>query len=420
MPLIGTTGAASVKGFGFFRKTSVGIYYYSLALVDENYSPVFQNPVVFSGGGWAFAGRRDSPSAGASNKRFIVTLNSLGNVTNYVQDSGGGPQPYLGFLLSNGNYAFNYQSTVGYISPSLSYTGTRKVPANPTSSVSPIAADGNNIYVNGVYDDGTSTWINLASMNADTTTNWTKRFAANGGSWSSAKFVVVRPNDATNVLVVGKFNSKLGAFLLNKSTAAVSSGIGYSTTQFDNVNAAFSDSSGNVYIGSTSGSLMKINSSNSIVWQYTYTKTTTGSNFGYMDGAFYNNKIYFTGSQHPDGFYLVRIDPNTGDVEWSVEINNSAFYSGTGIAAGPDGLLICGNNNPNTNAYVLNYPLAGGVYGTYGAFSFSTLGVTKTNPGGSFSAQSAPSLTNIYDGNTSTYGTSLVTGTNPMSQKFSY
>ena len=106
----------------------------------------------------------------------------------------------------------------------------------------------------------------------------------------------------------------------------------------------------------------------------------------------------------------MKINPSDGSVVWSVKMNSTFLNTASGISVTANGVVVIGKNN-DSPAYgvIFNYPIAGGVSGSYNSgalvlttatVSASSTVVTITNPG--YPSISSANGYNTFTGSTFT------------------
>ena len=417
MPLIGTKGAASSQGFGFFRLSSNSGYYYSIPTLTAYSQPLFTGVQPISTG-WIVSGYR-------STDYFNVTLGPTGALLSYKQDS----LNYFSSVSSmhrGGASAFSTDAVpvyfgngidkFGFIDNSPSYTGTPGNIANGLINYSILGIDysANRFFSTATYNDGTYDYAYIASSNYSAgTTNWVRRWNV-ASPWKYPTVALIRNGDSTNVLVAAQYNSTFGAIKFNKSTAAVSSAYAFSSTALGVHPLSFiSDPSGNLYFGTQNGQIIRVNTSDTVDWAYEYSDSSSGQNFGYTYVCYYDGYLYAIGTSHSNGNYLTKINPANGSVVWATKITG-ALYNCYGISASANGIMVVGENLASggySTAYLLNYPLAGGFTGVNGDFTFTNMTVNLSSVTTTFDSVSGPTTSVVTAGSTSTYTSSLNTAT---------
>lgn len=428
MPVISTKGAASAQGFGFVRLSAAGGYYYSISTITQYYQPQILAVQPISTG-WIVSGQRPN------TERFTFTLGPTGTLLSYKQDSSnysttvrsmnqGGPAAF-----STDDVPVQFGGGVdifGFISSTPNYTGTPGKFANSLSNYQIMGIDysANRLFSTAYYDDGTNIYPYIGSSNYSAgTTNWVRRWTYS--PWGFAYIALIRPGDTTNVLISSTRNdgsgSKLGVIKIDKSTPAVNGAYRFSSISGDAL-SFITDPSGNLYFGTYNGQIARVNTSDTVDWAYTYWDSATLQNFGYTHVCFYDGYLYAIGSQHPNGNYLTRINPSDGSVEWAIKIT-APFYGCYGISASQNGIMVPGedsNSSGYKTTYLLNYPLAGGIIGTKGAFTFANMTLGRFSISTTFDSATGPTLSTQSAGSASSYSSSLSTATSILSSQTSF
>ena len=431
MPVISTQGAASAKGFGFFRLSAAGGYYYKISTIDRYYQPQFTGVQPLSSGpAWMISGYR------GNGERFAATLDSAGNLVGYKQDNsnfffqlytmakGGGTQLSTGFIPA---WITSGQDRLAFISDTpISYNGAaggKFVPAYANiGDLVGIDYDNNYVYSYGFYYSESAYYLWLAATNASTRAGvWVQRY--NIGTWGFPNAALIRPGDTTNVWIQIGYNagsSSVGYASFNRSTGARTGGYYVTGASTNNTAAGFvSDPSGNLYTGTFNGQIWRMNTSNTIDWAFYYADSATSQGFGYSFICYYDGYIYFISTQHPNGNYVGRINASNGSVDWAIKITQP-FYGCFGISANANGIMVIGSDNDSNGfkaTYLLNYPLTGGITGTKGDFVFSNMTVSASPLSLTVNSVTGPSLTSQGAPAASTYTSSLVNATSILGSK---
>lgn len=191
----------------------------------------------------------------------------------------------------------------------------------------------------------------------------------------------------------------------NKTTGALNGSNGYHLSGMNTPFGFVSDPSGNMYMSSNAGKICKMNSTiTSISWSKQYSESGVTSSDTYI--AYYDGFLYAVQDQrNSTGTLLMRINPSDGSVVWSVRINNSFIQRVSGITVTANGVIVLGRNNASPRyGAIFNYPIAGGVFGSFNAgqlvltsvtASASNVTVNITNPSyPSFTTTTARGTTN--------------------------
>jgi hypothetical protein len=200
----------------------------------------------------------------------------------------------------------------------------------------------------------------------------------------------------------------------NKTTGALNGSNGYHLSGMNTPWGFVSDPSGNMYMSSNAGKICKMNSTiTSISWSKQYSESGVTSSDTYI--AYYDGFLYAVQDQrNSTGTLLMRINPSNGDVVWSVRINNSFIQRVTGITVTANGIIVLGRTqDAPRNGAIFNYPIAGGVFGSFNAgqlvltsvtASASNVTVNITNPSyPSFSTSTARGTVEGYALNANTF-----------------
>ena len=391
-------------------------YYYEMTTQAQYYEPYFTG-VQPTSNGWLVSGERPN------DIRFTMALSSTGDTTSYKTDSlnitsvipsmnKGGSS-----LLSNNTVPAWLRSgynRLAFISNSPAYVGTPATSFVPSfanlGGIMGIDYSNNNIFSWGYYSDGESqNYIYVGAISATSgTTVWAKRYDIS--PWTYPDTALIRPGDSTNVWITTAYGSNIALMRLDRTTGAATTGFYFSGVTTNNATPGFvSDPSGNLYISTYNGQIFRINTSNTLDWAYSFGDASTGTNFGYTHMCYYDGYLYAIGSQHPNGNYLVKINPSNATIVWAIKIS-SPLYGCSGISASANGIMIFGQNgdfNGYKKAYLLNYPLTAGILGTKGLFTFSEMSVSMSSIPLTINTTGTPTLTSIGAPGSSSYPSSL-------------
>lgn len=426
MPLITTQGAASAQGFGFFRLSAAGGYYYKISTQEQYYTPVFTGVQPLSSG-WLINGYRPN------TERFAATLDTAGNLINYRQDSQSNFFN-IGTMARGGSAVLSSDNVpawlsgvdrLAFISTTPSYVGTPGGRLDNIAgglSVLGIDSSNNRVISQGSYSDGEFTnYGYIGATNAATGAGvWVRRYNINGNSWTYPNAALIRPGDSTNVWIAAGYSDKIGYMRLTRASGAETTGFFVSGATTNNIAAGFvSDPSGNLYTGTYNGQIWRMNTSNTLDWARVYSDSASGQNFGYTHICFFDGFLYAIGSQHPNGNYLVRINPSDGTIDWAIKIS-SPLYGCSGISASANGIMVVGSDSGSSgfgSTYLLNYPLTGGITGTKGEFVFSNMTVNTSSLSLTVNSVSGPSTTSQANPSATTYTSSLNAATSIIGNK---
>lgn len=183
-----------------------------------------------------------------------------------------------------------------------------------------------------------------------------------------------------------------GLMKFNKTTGALDGSNGFHIGGMAGAFGFVSDPSGNMYISAqTGGRIARINSSITAVnWCNGYSESGATGSDTYI--AYYDGYLYAVQDQRSStGTLLMKLNPSNGSVVWSVRINNTFLLRVDGISVTANGIVVSGRNNAATPyGVILNYPIAGGLFGSFNSgelvitsvtASASAVSSTITNPG---------------------------------------
>lgn len=400
-------------------------YYYYLTPSAAYYAKRFQGIQPLSSG-WMISGNN---YIGTTVKYFVLTLNAVGQVLNYREDSSYGYSNIGGMHLGGSKVlsgdvvpmSQGINTLIGCVNSTPAYTNTpsQVFPSYASPNLQCVDVSTSTSFSSSQYnydpEYGGTYYYYGASNAVNGTVNWVKRI--DSGPWSYPFAATMRANDATNVwFSVQNNNASYGGLLaFNKTTGVISSA--FTMTGQPCGISAFSDESGNLYLGSYNGDLTKISTSNTVLWSKRYFDQSTSQNYGYMQACFYDNAIYVVAGNHPNGVYLSKISPSDGSVIWSVKF--PALYSTSSISVSQNGIMFAAIDNNGSGlekSFLINYPLVGGIFGTFGILTLSTMTTAVIDHSVTIQTASGPNLTSL-SGSTTTYQSSLGTATNPLSTK---
>lgn len=397
-------------------------YYYRIDPEAQYYTGQLRASQPAPDGGWILSGYR------GNGNRFIAKLSTTGTVTAFKTDSYlpdfSSMSGFGQFTSSDDRLVHTYvQSKIGFTSKSsLTYTSPL-LNGSVGGIVMGVHDASNRVYFSYSTGGGYQPTIQrIISRNASTgAVDWAKEFTVGGNNWYWPDKALVRANDTDNVWVQISRNT-IGFVVLNRSTGATVGSWELSNATMSNVALSMiQDPSGNMYISGYNGHIARVSTSNTTDWAKAY--SFSGQSFGYTHICYYNGYIYGTGSQHPNGNYLFKINPSDGTFVWFINMPNASngFYGITGISAGPDGIGVVGNSASAggfEKTWFLNYPLDAGITGTYGDMTFASGSGGGDGISATFSSQTNPTFSNssVTSGTTS-YTSSLNTATSIFNSK---
>lgn len=418
MPLIGTQGAASARGFGFL--TSIGQAYWIGRMSNAGLASWGYGTATDSAGNMYVCGYREA----ATNDSYLVKFSpqglilwqvALGNTNtsiNYsVKVNASGDVYVGGFSGVSGNSVFQLSK---YNSSGTLQWQKRLGPGSPLQAYGQsIALDpSGNIYICGRHDVGGNFDILLAKYNSSGVVQWQQRYGIGSGNEDRGEGIAV---DASgNVYVTGytNSNSSWDIVLLKYDTSGVlqwQRRAGNGTT--DTAAAAAVDSSGSVYVCGTSNNtganglqIIKYNSSGTLQWQRVMTGGQASGLGIVVDSS---DNIYACGISRyfgSDDMYVVKYN-TSGTVQWQRRIGSNAnSEEAISVAVDATGNVYLAGAARVSSVWNLMYvkiPANGSKTGTYtvggvsyvygsGALSDEVSTLASNTPGGS---SSNPSLT---------------------------
>jgi len=397
MPILGSRGAASVKGFGFAALSSPT---YWLATYYTSHS----------GGG--------------------IAIDSAGTAYVVGQTTGGSAVGVLARVTKKGVQIWQRQYAIGG-----SFTATLDgVAVNSTSG---------NIYVIGDMDYPSSdTDILIVKYNSSGTIQWQRTL--NGASTNetpyrialdSSENVYITGRTPTNLLLVAKYNSSgtiqwqrtlsggsragndLGGVAVDSSSnvyilGAASSGGEFVIAKYNTsgtiqwqrllgsgltavAHGLAVDSSANVYIcGAYNNSIQiaKYDSSGTIQWQRNLGTSLSGRAIA-VDAS---SNVYIAGSSGSGtpGSYIAKYN-SSGTIQWQRNLTNVTFCQGIAVNSSGDSVYVSGTTQPfGTRIFFAKFPGDGSDTGTYTLNTYSyTYAVSSLTDAATSLTDAAGSLT---------------------------
>jgi uncharacterized delta-60 repeat protein len=318
MPLLGTRGAASARGFGFLAKTGIGGPYWMGTL-----------------------------SGGSDVRAYACTVDSSGNfyVTGYSTTS------EVLIAKYNNSGTIQWQRNIGGADTNIDFGAG-------------IAVDSSgNVYVNGYTQNATTSYdLLIVKYNSSGTLQWQRTLAgpSTGGDYgygcavdsSGNVYITGFTNSAgagSNDILIAKYNTS-GTLQWQRTLGSGSSDVGYGIAV---------DSSGNVYVSGASGSspnivITKYNTSGTIQWQnFLGNGVTTGNDLSWGSAVDSSGNVYITGYTQATSNLLVAKYDTSGAYQWQ-RIFNTASTEGDGIAVDLSGnVYIIGLDNSGAAALIL-------------------------------------------------------------------
>jgi len=392
MPLLGTRGAASARGFGFTALTGIGGPYWIGTLGDGNYLQYGYGVTVDTSGNMYFTGSSGSYNGNdAQNAWFVAKYNTsgvrqwqkyLGQLPNYIEsfaitvDAAGNVYP-VGYMTNNRTVVKLNPSGVVQWSRSISFTngGSGRAYAVAVDSSS-------NVYLSGYGPNtiGTQTGAGINKFDNTPTLQWFTTYYPNldtalgtgvavdsSGNIYMSVYIDADPNYG----IVVKLNSS-GALQWDKTI---------NTGGYDRANAISLDSSNNVYVAgringlSSSGAcaLFKFNSSGTLQWQR---KIGSNATMSYKGVAVDSSGNIYAAGDAPGSQTIITKYNSSGVIQWQRNISAGANNVGVNaISVDISGnIYISGYANiPVRSFFFAKLPSDGSKTGTYnvGGVSFT-------------------------------------------------
>lgn len=404
--IFGTSSGPS----GYYYKLSPSVQYYGVAF--GGIQPITS--------GWLVSGSK------GNDERFVMKLDTTGTLTSYKRSSNGS-DVHIGTMSDRGYFSSGIHATthnnvsVGFMDNDLNYVGYTGGVFNALGQPTPAGIDDASNTVFSTYYNTNNTKCYISSTNVSSgTSNWGRGWPI--GTWSWPGKALIRAGDTSVVTLQIAFNDMSGFVRFNKSTGNLESAHYFSNSALGNTARSFiSDSSGFLYLSSLNGQIVCANASNEVVWANTYFGIA-GQNFGYIHMCLYDGFLYVFAAMHYNGSYLAKINPADGTAVWGTNIS-APLYSGTGISVSANGIMITGNDDNSygwQNAYLLNYPLDGGLFGTKGDFTFSNLNVSRMAFSTTLSSTTGPTLEQVSGTGPTSYGALLNTAPSIVGSKITF
>lgn len=332
MPMLGTRGAASARGFGAFA--SLGSQYWMGTL----------------------------GSTGNGDLGYAVAFDSLGSV-------------YLAGLFGGGGLELVKYSSTGLIQ------WQRKLGGISNNDVAyGVAIDSsNNVYIVGTHFITSTYDIVLAKYNSSGTIQWQRRLTGGGGGQGDAGYAIA-VDSSSNIYVCGESNNSGSPDI--QIAKYDSSGtiqwqrrldsVAYSINGDDRGYGIAVDTSGNVYIGGIAsnaastfdGCITKYNSTGTIQWQRTL-NVTSQNTYVYAIAVDSSGNPYITGQWRDAGtneLFVIKYD-TSGTLQWQRSLGGSGTgdQDGKGIAVdSSSNVYVCGSSsNATVDFQIAKYNTSG-------------------------------------------------------------
>jgi len=417
MPLLGTRGAASARGFGALALLGGG---YWIGLLTGTSNSTAQSIATDSFGNVYIAGGDE-----LSGYDFEVVKYNSSGVLQWQRRLGGTSQQYaygISVDPSNNIYVCGYSDTPGHRQFQIAkYDASGVIQWQRTlgdglqEEGKSIAADSSgNVYVCGRSDNSGQNDLQIAKYNTSGVIQWQRRLG-NGTHYVEGNGVVVSP--AGNVYVCG-LDSNPSAYdfqLAKYNTSGVIQWQRSLDAGFKAVSITL-DSSENVYACSEAGYFSKYNSAGVLQWQRRFGSSGDQLSAIASDSA---GNVYICGYTAANDIVVAKYD-TAGVIQWQRSLGSSSNDSGFAVSADSSGnVYLCGSsfqaskNNfifaklPNNGALTGTYTVGGYLF-TYAASSLSDVSTSFADATSSLTdaasslTDSASSLTDSASSLTST------------------
>lgn len=425
MPLLGTRGAASARGFGMFGGAAplpnwIGTLGGASNETGYGVAVDAQSNVYFAGAfPFAYQGIAKYNSAGviqwqkqlnATQSGLAVAVDSSSNVYVVGQD----------FLIAkyNSSGALQWQRLLG--------TGTKVAYG--------VAIDSsNNVYVAGYGDDGLGSYeIRIAQYNSSGTLQWQRKLGGSGVTDERAFGVAV---DSSGNVYVNGYSIVSGIIKLqlakynSSGTIQWQREVNSGTDQFNGYGVAVDSSAnvyavGDLYISGVGGlGLVKYDTSGTLQWARRL--TGSGQNSGQGVTVDSSNNIYicgYSGNSGTNDPVWAKYD-SSGTLQWqrrlTSSITNEQFTGAKADSA--SGLLLNGYSTitgGSTDLLFARMPQDGSKTGTYTvngqSFSYAASGLSASSPSLTSTTSTLTDAATSYTSTTTSYTSSTTTLTSSV------
>jgi hypothetical protein len=369
MPILGSRGAASVKGFGFAALSSPT---YWLATYYANNSG---GGIAIDSAGTAYVvGRRTSGSAvdgvlarvtkkGVQiwQRAYAIGASFTATFDDVAVNSTSGNIYVIGdidYPSSNTNITIVKYNSSGTIQWQRTLDG-----ASTNETPYRIALDSSeNVYITGRTP---TNLLLVAKYNSSGTIQWQRTLS--GGSRAGGDLGGIAVDSSSNVYILGAASSG-GEFVIAKYNTSGTIqwqrllGSGLTAT----ANGLTVDSSANVYIcGSYNNSIQiaKYDSSGTIQWQRNLGTSLSGRAIA-VDAS---SNVYIAGSSGSGtpGSYIAKYN-SSGTIQWQRSLTNFTFCQGIAVNSSGDSVYVSGTTQPSgTRIFFAKFPGDGSATGTY-------------------------------------------------------
>lgn len=407
MPLLGTRGAASVRGFGFanstketwsgykFTTSTTGTYLQPIITADNSYiysvlSQSGNTYVVKSTFAGSIIWQKQLTASSGSFGAYCIDVDSSGNI--YI---GGGrfPSSYAYAVLikldSSGNISWTRYWSDGNDAQGAIFGISARNYSNVVTYGGAISSDG---YYKGHLSWFNSSGTNLAIKYVASPTNYITVhkpvYQDSSGNVYVAGMNWFSPNTEA---IITKWNTSYN-LVWSRSLTSSSGGAPYTY-------AITADSSGNVYVGGQDGSIwtVKYNSSGTFQWQKYF--TLSGRHLAFTTDSS-GNLYSAVRAQAQNGIYIGKFSPSDGSTIWVKKVVDVAADNLPSIVIVGSNVLASGwsqTNTPSFNAYgfVPSLPISGSL--SSGTALNNTLSdVTLTGSSGLISSSTNTNNANYF------------------------
>lgn len=435
MPLLGTAGSASARGFGFL--TAIGPSYWIGRMANAGLASFGYGAAVDSSGNTYLCGYEEA----ASNTAYLLKLDTqgalvwqkaLGNTStsiNYSIKVDTSNNVYVGGFSYAGGYGV-FQLSKYNSSGTLQWQKRLGPASSLEASGYSIALDSSgNIYIGGRYYAGGNYDFLLAKYNSSGVVQWQQEYQSSSGYDEYCTGIAV--DSSGNVFMTGYTNASASWDMLlikynTSGTLLWQRKIGNGAS--DIANAVAVDSSGSAYIcgysndtGANGIQVIKYDSSGTLQWQRVLTDGQAQGNGIFVDSS---NNIYACGTSRyfgSDDMYVVKYN-TSGTIQWQRRIgNNTNSEQGRGVTVDATGNVYIVGAAQVSGVWNLMYakiPANGSKTGTYtvggvsyiygsGALSDQASSLVSGAPGNSSSSVSFTATDSTLSASTPTLTTSV-------------
>lgn len=401
MPLLGTRGAASARGFGFLGgKKLFGGW---IATLGDIYRDVGNGIAKNSLGDLLVVGQ--TRKSDDTDELSLSKYSSLGTIQ-WQRVLGGANNDVgvgVGVDSSDNIYVGGYTDSQGagsadFLIAKYDTDGTiqwqRRVGGAADEYGGHLVVSGSgDVYVAGYTgSQGTAGDLLLVKYNTSGTLQWQRRLGGSG--FDLARGIALA--DSGNVYVVGrtgsqgaggndlllaKYNSS-GTIQWQRVLGGAGNDDGWGVAVDSSENIYVSGSSDPSNIGETRALFAKYNSSGTIQWQRALLNSAT-SQEGTSAAVDSSGNVYVTGNTYPD-LLLVKYD-TSGTIQWQRKLAGVDLTLGYGISVDSTGSFVYVTAQATTTAggsdiLIAKFPGDGLATGTHGPWTYSASSLTGSTP----------------------------------------